>query len=184
MSLLPTPLTEPPLSQTQSLDLPRAILDASEMSSARALMREAHEALNALEEQMTAFGIVQLFADNPKLISFCFDLESCSNDEGGSYYYATAHVNGEDEPAEQDAEEPDEDQLEILREEVSSWLNNQDDDWLDSMEGSTIRRPEAPEQLVEGVMSQCLSKKDFAEWQASALDAVAKAAPRASPKAI
>lgn len=171
------------LASLQSHSLPGAILERADIPDARSLMRVAQDALNELEEQITVFELVKVFEDNPKLIAFNYDLNSESDDEGGSYYYASVSVNSEATGDDADGEGED-DEDDDLRETVSDWINGQSEDWMSSLEGHTIRRPEGAQSLLEGLMSQCLSAESFASWQASSLEAVANSAPRSAPKAI
>lgn len=163
--------------------LPRAVLTAEDAPSTRHMIRKAQEAINTLEEQMTVFELVQFFDKNPELMTMSYDLNSESDDEGGSYRYASASVNSDTGEYDGDDEDEDEDELENLRENVQDFLNNQSDDWLDSLEGRVIRRPAEGVDLTESLMSQCLSPQDFASWQASVLDAAAKTATISRPKA-
>lgn len=158
---------------------PAALSPSASPPDALAGIQAARRALDALERQALALDLADFFKRRPDLLAFDFTIIDPRN----RYERSSVRVNGESQShfSEPSTRAP----FNPLAGSLAAWIDARlSQPFVRSWSKRRFERPESPEALHEGVLAQCLSPDDFAQWQAALLAQAAGPAGRGAPKAL
>lgn len=184
----------PSSSKIVALDLPRSLF-APPGERERDLIRQTRSALLGLEVQIALAYLADSFDQEPRLEAVTlFHRGNLVREDGATTDFSVVSNLGavsdcdlgdEDEDALEEEErlcpgaEPEGEDLALLTR-LHERLRFCDADALDSLSGEPLTRPESGEALP-ALMSQALSPKDFARWEADWIESQALSHPAPKP---